>query len=163
MVQITSLEEPAVTIRDLLAAGWNAANTVLASAPDVSTGWWDRSNVRPQVTVTPLPQEEDTGSRTGWSSIRGDGSGLNQRVLGEVQVDCWAQRDPDDVSGPNPKTVVWDLASEVKRIVTANATGGTGSLEWLGYLDGGRTVDTSASPAVFRYTLTVRFGYVLTP
>jgi len=160
VVQVQSLEEPVVTIRNLLVAQWDPANTVLAAAPSISTGWWDRSNVRPQVTVSPLPDLPADGTETGYTSTQGDGSGPNQRVVGEVQVDCWAVRAAD--GDPNPKTVVWDLSREVKRIAAA-AFAGTGALDFVGFEDAGRDVDTTASPVVFRRTVMVTYGYLLTP
>lgn len=154
------LEDPIVTVAGLLASAWDATNTPsLASAPKISTGWWNHKAARPQVTVTNRDDTARGGGETGWTGLAPNG--LAKTVVGQCMVNCWAARD-EDRSGPDPRKVRAEMGREVQRILIANASEPPGDLTFLGWDGPNDTEDRDdAERLVFRQIYTVRYGYEL--
>lgn len=165
MVTALNLEDPIITIRDLIVANYTPGNvpTLDPETPRISTGWWDHTHEDPQITITDRDDPPVGGGESGWTGIKGDGSGPVQRIVGGCRVIAWAARN-DDGSGPNPKKVRHEVGAEIRRILIANASSGAGSLDWLG-IDGPTDDETKddADRMVFRAIYDVRYGYLLEP
>lgn len=153
------MEDPKLTIKDLIKDGWNAAN-VSSVTPSFSTGWFDRKATHPQITVTNPDEMPVRGGETGYSGIKADGSGPTQTRVGGLLVNCWAHR--DDGSGVNPKQLTWEMSEEVERIILANFNQAT-DLDGISFGDRIERIDDSVSPAVYRYECTIIFWYQKTP
>lgn len=169
MVQPQNLDDPRRTLVSLLESSWNSSNTPDVGAsgtPNFATSWIDQvDDERPLVTVT--NRNDQPTAASGYSSIQGDGSGVNARKLGFVFVNCWARdRDPEDVgTQPNPKDEAEQMWQEVERIVLANAVG-TGDLEFLrtdGPMEGDDQEVETASDVLTRLHGRIEYQYTLTP
>lgn len=166
MVKPTDLEDPRVTLKNLLENNWTAGNTPSVDTPNFATEWIDRVDKnRPLVTVT-NPNDTPTAP-TGYSSIRGDGSGVNQRKRGFVFLNAWGEdRRPDEVdTKPNPKTQAREMWNEVERIILANPEG-TGALEFLrtdGPMEGDDQDVETATGIMTRLHGRIDYQYTLTP
>lgn len=167
MVQPQDLEDPRVTLVGLLESSWDDTNTPSVGTPNFATSWLTRvDKSRPLVTVT--NRDGTPKAATGYSSIRGDGSGVSARKRGFVLINCWGHdREPDEVgTKANPKTQAKEMWQEVERIILANATG-TGDLEFLrtdGPMEGSRDADVETETGVMlRLHGRIDYEYTLTP
>jgi hypothetical protein len=163
MTTPTALEDPRVTLLALLSAGWTPANTPTVGTPEFSTSWGgENDNLRPVVTVTDR-NDTPTASR-GYSSIRGDGSGVNARKRGFVMVNCWSETVEKGTvaSSSNPKQEAKEMWAEVERIVLANFSG-TGALEMLRTEGPSSAEETTATGKIVRLFGRIEYEYELTP
>lgn len=157
-------EEPTVKIMTLLSTNWNPANTQTIT-PKFHTGWYNTAwNTIPQLTVTEPDYTVMRGGETGITAFSGGGD-LKRWVFADMIVAPWAHADMVDGSGAsfkslniNPKTLVWDMSNEVKRIIDANRFSDP-ELEWWGWLSKARVVETRIKPVVFRFNNMVRCLY----
>lgn len=148
--------DPVLLVRDLLRNNWDASNTALSSAPKIHTGWYDDSSESPQVTVTNPDEGALGGGDTGYVATQGDGGGPVQERDGVLLVNGWAGS--RETTSQNPKKVAFDLREEIGRIIGANYSG----VDHLNRLAVGTTrqlVDDDRTPAVYRYEVTVSYGY----
>jgi hypothetical protein len=163
MVRPTDFDDPRETLVALLEDNWNAANTPSVGTPNFATAWLTNvDKARPLVTVT--NREDTPKAAVGYTSIRGDGSGVSQRKRGFVFLNCWSDdRAPDEVSEKaNPKQQAKEMWHECDRIILANAVG-TGDLEAL-RTDGPMSDEESTSSGVlWRLHGRIEYEYELTP
>lgn len=151
------MQDPVITIQDLLSNNWKNANTSISYDPDIHTGWHQEEADTPQVTVTNPEESPIDGGRTGYSAIDGSGAGPVQELGGSVNVDCWSDRESE--SGVNPKKLTFEFTEEIKRIVKGDITTAT-DLRVINY--GGRRFvppDPSENPPVFHYNVPVGYIY----
>jgi len=111
------MNDPEIEFFELLSNNWNAANTVLSDAPKFTTGWYEQGSTEPVVSVSTPVENEATGSASGYSSIKGDGTGPDSEINGVILIDCWCNGGQTD---QNPKAVVHSLRNEVLRIINSN-------------------------------------------
>lgn len=148
-------------VKDWLKAEWNAANTSNVT-PGFSTGWVSRQGSFPLVTVTEgIPEVPEGGGASGFTGMRGDGSGPVQRRRGSVTVIGWAHR--GDGSGVNPKQLVEEMGREAERIVLGHVSSET-DLEYVTVRSTGELPpDTTEQPTLFRWQVLVGYGWMRTP
>lgn len=170
-------EEPLVIVRELLASGWDNANTTYSSDPRFTTGWWDWGRDMPTVTVTNAQitsVSAATDTRTGYSYMTGDGR-VGQLKNGIMLVNCWGgtfetpalDGEASDGERLSPKINAWEMCKEARRILLNNAEGtladdGSVELSFVSPAEHRRLVDTDEDdehPTLFRYELTTRYGY----
>lgn len=148
------MNDPLLEFKDLFETNWNAANTVLSSAPYIHTGWYENGSDEPQLTITSPEEQEATGSPTGWTGIGGDGSGPTRQVDGTAYGNVWCN---ENQSAHNPKQVVWDLRQEALRIVFDNVE----STQWqfiaLGEVQ--KIVEDDQDPVMHRYELPLGYYF----
>lgn len=153
----------------MLIDNWDNTNTVLASTPKFTTGWYDHSSSDPQVTLTDTEEGVVRGGVTGITGSTGDGGAAQYRT-GQMLVNSWAGTYEDmQGAGENgedvsPKEASYEMASEVHRIIQENASGttdnnGNKQLHSLAAVDSRRLVDDDRDPAVFRYEVIVQYTY----
>lgn len=141
-------EDPKVTIRDLLDNSWNTANTSISIKPSISTGWWDKENDYPQVSVT---SRTDAGEGASFNESGGKGVGRDETTT--VTVTCFATRQEGE---PNPKKLTHEFLQEVYRIVGDNS-GSIGDF-YLTTADSPNELPSSGAdthPKVHGYQITV--------
>lgn len=141
-------EDPKMTIRNLLLNNWDTSNTSISTQPKISTGWWDKSNSTPQVSVT---NRKDVGEGATFNESGGKGVGRDETT--SVLVTGFAQRQDGE---PNPKTLSFEFMQEVVRIVGNNA-GNIGDF-YLTTADAPTELppgDPEGPPSVFAYQVTV--------
>lgn len=115
------MKDPKLSVLDLLTDNWDNTNTSLSYDPDIHTGWHNPESSNPEVTVSSA-RESPTAGGTGFSAIDPSGAGGVQEMDGIIAADCWSDR---EVSSVNPKTVIFELTEEVKRIIKANTFNAT--------------------------------------
>lgn len=158
---MTAIQDPVITVEELLADNWNAGNTSIGYDPDIHTGWHSDDADSPQVTVTNPEESPLGGGETGFSAMDGAGGGAVQELSGTVNVDCWSDRDVE--GGVNPKKLTYEFTEEVKRIVDANRLTAT-DLRLIAYL--GRAFVPPGSeehPPAFRYNCPINYLYESRP
>jgi len=156
------LEDPRVTLLALLSAEWLPANVPSVGTPAFRTEWRGTMDDTPVVTITNR-DDVDIAAR-GYSSIRGDGSGVASRKRGSVFVNCWSGvfATGTRAANPNPKTQAKEMWAEVERIVIAHATG-SGDLEFL-RTDGPSSQDEGTDAEDLHRTFgRIEYEYQLTP
>lgn len=148
------MQDPVLTILNLVSNGWDNTNTSISYDPAIHSGWHDTEANDPQVTVTHV--EEGASGATGFSGIDPSGAGPTQDIDGTVAVNCWSDREVE--SSVNPKKLTFEFTEEVKRIVKNNTLSAT-DLRYISY--GGRNFrpDGRADPTVFRYRVPVKYFY----
>lgn len=150
------VQDPQLTIQNLLDNNWNTANTSISSKPEVFTGWRRAEATKPQVTVSTPDEGPLGGASTPFRGIDPSGAGPVQDINGFVDVNCWSDREVE--SSVNPKKLTYEFSEEVKRIVKANTLSAT-DLDFIGYDGRSFLVDPEANPTVFRYQVTIQYGY----
>ena len=141
-------EDPKMTIMNLLDNNWDSSNTSISTNPKISTGWWDKSNNTPQVSVT---NRQDLGEGASFNDGGGEGVGRDETTT--VLVTAFAQRQDGE---PNPKKLSFEFQQEAARIIGNNA-GSIGDF-YLTTVDSPTELppnDPELPPAVFGYQLTV--------
>lgn len=122
---VTKIQEPAVTIRDLLDNNWQSANTS-GVKPRISTGWFDQDALYPQISCSAFPE-----GTLMWGVESGQGS--VQVRDGVVNVVTWSHRKMVDSGGSpigtNPKEFRYEMRQEIERIVVANENSAIDLLE----------------------------------
>lgn len=151
----TNIQEPSITIRDLLRDNWDNSNTSISSDPDIDTGWWDFNSDSPQVTLAGGEDSPVGGGQTGWSGINSVGDPV-QEMDGSVQIDCWANRRSASV---NPKTLVYEFAEEVRRIIYNNAKNPGNDLRFLKWMGRSNQPDVGGDPIRYRQRCLVGFDW----
>lgn len=111
-VQIPDLR---LKLYEMMRDRWNTDNT-LGVTPDFHTGWLNKKNTSPQLTVTGFDDTVSGGGESGYSGFSNEGP-MQFRVR-LAYIDCWAMRIPD--SGWNPKALVHDMAMEAERLIYLN-------------------------------------------
>lgn len=154
-----TIQDPVVTVYDLLRTNWTAANTS-SITPQFSTGWFDRKNDTTQVTVT-NPDEGELAGADGYTAIGADGSGPVSRMNGAMDVNAWAHRGMSDIGSVNPKQLVYEFSEEIKRIIRTNTLTAT-DLDFVKWDGRSALVETEESPAVFRQLCRVTYRYQFT-
>lgn len=151
------MQDPVLTIKDLVKDNWDNSNTAISYDPDIHTGWHQEEANNPQVTASNPEESPIRGGATGYAAMDPTGSGGVQELDGTVNVDCWSDREVE--SGVNPKQLTFEFTEEVKRIVKANQHSAT-DLRVIAY--GGRTFvppDSDENPPVFHYNVPVGYLY----
>lgn len=151
------MQDPVLSILNLLQNNWNNANTSIGYDPDIHSGWHASDAGNPQVTVSNPEESPINGGTTGYAAIAADGSGGTQELDGIVNVDCWSDRDVE--SSVNPKKLTFEFTEEIRRIVKANQTNAT-DLRLIAY--GGRNFvppGGDEDPPTFHYNVPVQYGY----
>ncbi|QPL12239.1 hypothetical protein HrrHc1_090 [Halorubrum phage Hardycor1] len=161
---MTSLNDPKVVLKNLLAAEWDETNTH-GVTPEFRTGWRDGDLDAPQVTTG--PDDESPTSDTGFTGIAPDGSGPTARVRGSVNLNVWTSREVLD--GVNPKLAADEITGEARRIVrdhydiSAHPTVDAENYRYISWF--GRTFmpeepqEPEAEP-IYRYLAEVRYEYL---
>jgi hypothetical protein len=148
--------DPKLSLKNVLVAGWNPANTSIATAPRIHTGWYNSNwGDVAQVTITTPIESPIRGGETGFMGMGPGGSGV-QVMLGNLIVGTWAHHDLYD--GVNAKTLTWEMSKEVQRIIQADIFA-ISDLEWINWISREEIVDTLAKPPMFRYNNGVRYAY----
>lgn len=149
------MNDPQIEFRNLLVNNWDNTNTVLSVDPKFTTGWYEQGSSEPMVSVSNPEDSEATGSASGYTSIKGDGSGPDSEINGVILINAWCN---EDQASPNPKAVVHSLRNEIIRIINANyeATqyrniGTTGP--------GTKVVEDEQDPTMFRYEIEGTYQY----
>jgi hypothetical protein len=101
-----------------------------------------------------VDEQEATGSQTGWTSIKGDGTGPSRQTDGTVLVNAWCN---DNQTSENPKQVVWDLRKEIERIVLNNVE--STQYQYLSIGNITKMVEDSQDPVMHRYEIPVGYQY----
>lgn len=148
------MNDPKMSIKDLLKDNWEATNTS-GVTPNIHTGWYDLKSNTPQVTVTNSSEVAVSGGVTGYFGIATNGAPA-QYWEGSMMVDCWTTREASSV---NPKQLTFEFKEEIKRIIQANY-GVVTDLDWIAWLGGPELVDDKQSPVVYRLAGTVRYGFL---
>ena len=133
-----------MSIIDLIEDNWDADNTHDIT-PSFSTGWYDKGNTTPQVTVTGDESTAVSGGNTGFFGLAVNGVPA-QYWMGSLQVDCWVTRESSSI---NPKKLVYAMKEEIKRIIKANYDGisGLDFIVWRGSVE---RVDDTQTPVTYR-------------
>lgn len=155
------MTDPTLTILNAIEAGWDTASSVLASKPEMQTGWYDRSQKLPAITFT---NKNETplggGNNPYYATHQPTGKGMN-RISGYVLVDCVAGTRGDcegvGTNGEdlNPKQVRHDLYEQATQILTD--TQQQNDLFSLGAGQGREVVDTDDGPASYRVQWRARY------
>lgn len=148
------MNDPAVEFKDLLDSNYNASNTVLSDKPAITTGWYNKGSDAPLVTVTEANESEATGSNTGWTYIKGDGSGPDQATVGLILINIWCN---DNQTALNPKEVVNSVKDEIERVILGNyeAT----QYESIGVNSTTKLVEDDQSPVMHRCEIEAIYNY----
>lgn len=148
--------DPTISIKDLVKSSWVPGNIVGTITPDFHTGWWNPKSFAVQLTFS--GKNEAFEGAHGYNAIQGAGGGPVQIVNGVLFMNCWAYRD-EGAGGPNPKTIVYDMAKEVNRIVLANFDQIT-NLDPIGILAiNDVPPDMKRKPLLFRKSITGSFKW----
>lgn len=153
------VQDPTLTIRDLLDDNWNTSNTSVSYKPAIHTGWIDTTANQPQITVTSAT-ESASGRETPFSGIDPSGAGPIQTIVGTLKVNCWSNREAE--GRVNPKKLTYEFSEEVKRILKANVTGAT-DLRYIGYMGRTLRVEEESESVWFRYDISVWYVYCERP
>ena len=148
------MADPKVGIKDEIKDNWTAANTSSVT-PSFSTGWYDVKNASPQVTITDAEEASLSSGPTGVFGMAAGGVPA-QYWIGSVAVNCWVTREDTAV---NPKLLINQFVTELKRIIRANYDDVTG-LDFITWMGGHEIVETDKKPVVYRYEAEVRYGYM---
>jgi len=149
------MNDPEIEFYDLLLNNWDNTNTVLSSDPRFTTGWYEQGSTEPVVSVSTPEENEATGSASGYSSIKGDGTGPDSEINGTILIDCWCN---ENQSTQNPKAVVHSIRNEVLRIINSNyeatqyrniGTRGTGT----------KLVEDEQDPVMYRYQIEATYQF----
>ena len=149
------VQDPTLTIKQLLEDNWIISNTSINYVPSIHTGWIDTSANQPQITITSA-DETAVGDMTPFSGMRGDGGGPTQTMIGNVMVSCWSNREAEKVV--NPKKLIYEFSEEVRRILKANVTNAT-DLQYIGYMGRRMIVEEESESVWFRYMIPVWYVY----
>lgn len=153
-------EDPKVTVRDLLRANWDPANTS-GITPAISTGWYDGASANTQVSVADPDDSEIGGGDTGLEGIQAGGGHVQARS-GFVRCHCWVHRDMEDVdaAGVNPKTLAWQFRQEIFRIVLANVlTPGDPVMDNIAPGASTEVTDADEAPTLYRRIVNVVYAW----
>lgn len=146
----TQIQDPKISIKDLIDNNWDTSNTSISSKPTITTGWWDNSNENPMVTISGAEESPIGGGTTGFSGIE-----PTKELEGSLQVDCWSDRNATTV---NPKKLTFEFSDEVKRIIDENHDQAT-DLRYVTFLGRQERPDASETPTLYRYICTVGYDY----
>lgn len=163
---ITPIADPLVTVKDLLDTDWVAANTNNVKPSRFSTGWFDEKYIKTQLTVSDPNELPLRGGVTGYSAIKGDGSGPIQEISGFLHVNVWGHRDMSDApAGINIKTYLYNCSEEIRRIVHEKQASGIlpGDFLWLTFRTRTRIAEPTRTPILFRYYVQIGYGYRMEP
>lgn len=125
-------DTPTQLVRDLLFDNWTAseANSYDVSIADPDdpnflplTTNWGPGEVWPIITVTNNSMSPLGGGTTGWTSIQGDGSGVNQDRQETMLLTIRAEGETD-YNGEDAEEIVDTLSSHCEDILQENAAGG---------------------------------------
>ncbi len=148
--------DPTVSFKNLIKDEWDDSNIVGTLTPDFHTGWWNPKSLSAQVTFT--GKNEAFEGLHGYNAIQGSGGGPVQIANGVLFMNCWAYRD-EGAGGDNPKQIVYDMATEVNRIVLANFDQIT-NLDPIGILAiNDVPPDMKKTPILFRKSITGSFKW----
>lgn len=167
---MTETDDPKRVLAEVLKDEWDTTNT-LGVDPDIRTGWRDSDLPGPQVTVG--PDEESPTSPTGFTGMKGDGSGPTATTRGTVQINTWTTHDQ---TAENGKHLADRFKAEIKAVVRNNiyisnhnfaiADLTAENYRYISYL-GAEFMpdepDDDEDPIVFRYRVVVRYEYLDEP
>lgn len=158
-MSVTALPDPRLMLRDLLRSRWQPGSTG-GITPRIHMGWYDESAPDPQITIGE-PDESAAGGETGFMSLHGPG-GLTQQIAGLIDLELWAHRDMPAVRDAqvNPRALLWAMGREIERIVLEHATADEALLYLTIRQHVGLPPDTERTPAVFRRSITVAYGWL---
>lgn len=116
-------------IRDLLYRSWDETNVASydPSLPPsnsdfipITTNWYKHGQHNPSITVTNFDGNIVGGGGTGYSSVQGDGSGLNQTRSERGLLTIRAE-DKIDYNGHDAQEILKLLGDECNRVISNNA------------------------------------------
>ena len=144
------MQDPLITIYDVLLAGWGGAITPAAADIKFTTLWFDKSIATPQITVTEV-STLDIPLDLGYGTVRVDAV---------YQIDIWVSVLRATAKGVTlAKTYKWAMRQEIRRILKANHVGLT-DIELLLLNDIGRSLDEpDATPPLLRFSQLVGILY----
>jgi hypothetical protein len=148
------MNDPEIEFYDLLQSNWDNTNTVLSSDPKFTTGWYEQGSTEPVVSVSTPEENEATGAASGYTSIKGDGTGPDSEVNGNILIDVWCN---ENQASQNPKAVVHSLRNEVLRVINANyeAT----QYRNIGHSSATKLVEDDQDPVMYRYQIEATYQY----
>ncbi len=146
-----------ISIKNIIKANWLPANTS-GVTPSISTGWYDRKSASPQVTVTDPVMTPESGGNTGYFGITTNGA-PKQYWNCTVNVNFWVTREALAAISLNPKQCIFEMRSEVERIIKANYNS-ISDLDFISWLGGFEEVDAKNPPTVYRFVGEVGYGYM---
>lgn len=155
---------PEIKLKTLFDDNWNAANTS-GITPKVHTGWYNTAwNTTCQLTIGDPDESVMDGGETGITAFTGGGD-LVRFLFTDIVVAPWAHREMVDSNGDtfnslgiNPKTLVYQMSNEIRRIVNDNMFSDS-ELEFMTWLQKNRVVNTRVKPVVFSYNNMIRLSY----
>lgn len=148
------MNDPEIEFYDLLTNNWDASRTVLASEPNFTTGWYSQGSDDPVVSITGAEESEVTGSASGYTTIKGDGTGPDSVMNGIVMLNSWAsQRQTTE----NPKAVVHSLRNEVIRVINANYQ--QTQYQNIGVRASTKLAEDDQDPVMYRYEVEAAYQY----
>jgi len=145
------MQDPLITLYDVLLADWDDITVVpVAANITFTTGWYDKSIATPQITVTELATV-DRPLDLGYGTVRVDAV---------YQIDCWVTISRMTGAGPQlAKEYKFAMRQEVKRILKENLTGLT-DIELLILNDAGQSLDEpDGAPPLLRFSQMVGVIY----
>lgn len=163
-------DAPEVVIKNLVRDDWDGTfDGALATpvTPDIHHGWVDMESTLYEVTVSDPEEGNVMGGTTGFSGFDPTGAGANRKVDGTVNVNVWARRGWQDSNGnsiDNPRKAAYYFKWEVEDIVknhwdATTAAGNNTDLWYLVPRGATRIPDTDEEPVVWRWQVTVGYGY----
>lgn len=133
----------------------------------IHTGSYGYHPRDPQIALPTFEESVLGGGATGYTGMRGDGTGLNQDRDGTVFIECWAEGETS-YNGEHPQDLVDLLAKEASRILQNHATGTTDAsgdpeLRYLSPETRFPNDDTDADPVVRGQQVTCGYGWLNEP
>ena len=112
------MPQPKIAAKTILEDEWDASNTSISSPPEIHTGNYSQEAEEPQVSITSVSETAAEGGETGISAQSGGGDAVQDSV-GDLQIDCWSDREANSV---NPKKLTREMAEEARRILLGVGT-----------------------------------------
>lgn len=150
-------EDPILTIRDLLIANWNPANTS-GLTPRIHTGSFNHSWAEPQVAILDPSEFPAGGGQTGFRGIESTTGNGVKFMIGNVTVGGYSH--DEDNSGTNPRILRFEISEEIKRIIKDNLYPVGGDLCWLSWTGRASRTDPDAEPVLFWYDTFISYMYI---
>lgn len=137
-----------VGLMNLIEAKWKPSNTILDDIPHIHTGWFDRANKKPQVTITTEQYESDL-----YSGI--SQNGIVKDYDGSVQVNTWIE---ENLNKGYRKQLSDEMAQEIKRIIHENYDELDGYW-YISVISADEKNDIERNPTLYRYNFMVAYKY----
>ena len=150
------MTDPKLDIVRIIESNWNAANTN-SITPRVSTGWYDKKNVHPQISVTNPVETPNSEGPTGYFGAGTSGM-PTQLFDGTMSVIVWVPGNLRETLSVNPKAFLFNCREELRRICNVKFDQGT-DIDAIAWLGGSEMVDDEATPVIYRFNGEVGYNY----